>query len=111
MSAATYNISLEQGVDYSLAITLQNGSGGYLPLTGATFMAEIAHDWTSDAFASFTVTVVNAATGSIKMSMNAATTFEIPVGTHQYGLLYTYSGVNTSILEGTVTMSPNVNNV
>lgn len=107
--SAKSNITIEQGADFNLSVTVQNSSGvlNFTGYTGASQIRKSSSDAT--ALASFTCTFNTPPTdGIINLSMTAATTATLPVSSNLlYDLLITDgSGIKTRVLEGVVVVSP-----
>jgi hypothetical protein len=109
--AATFNLTGDNrifcGADYGLGLTLKDGSGTAINLTGATLASQIRKTQASDTvLASFTATITDAAAGKVALSIPAATTATLPPTPDssywKYDILYTKSGTMIRILEGDV---------
>ena len=110
MTAAAYNLTIDQGSDFAIQLTLSEG-GAAKNLTGYSGRAQMRVKKTDAvAAATFTVDVFNAEAGIVKMTMSNATTTNVAPGLYFYDLeLYTaLDGVVTRLLEGQVTVTAEV---
>lgn len=110
MSAATYNLVIDQGSDFVLDLVVKE-SGTALNLTNYSGRAQLRTSVTaSSASASFTVTKTDAAAGKLKMELAAATSSGISAGQYVYDLEIYTSGdaVVKRLLQGDVTLTPEV---
>ena len=109
MSAGTYNFILEQGATFNRILTLKE-DGGVMDLTGYSVasLMRSTHD-SSTVVGTFTCTVSNASGGQITMNMTNSTTGAIEEGIYVYDVeIASGAGVVTRIMEGTVTVNPEV---
>ena len=110
MSAATYNLVIDQGSDFVLDLVVKE-SGTALNLTNYSGRAQLRTSVTaSSASASFTVTKTDAAAGKLKMELAAATSSAISAGQYVYDLeIFTSSdAIVKRLLQGDVTLTPEV---
>ena len=110
MSAATYNLVIDQGSDFALDLVVKE-SGTALNLTNYSGRAQLRTSVTaSSASASFTVTKPDAAAGKLKMTLAAATSSGISAGQYVYDLEIYTSGdaIVKRLLQGDVTLTPEV---
>ena len=109
MSAGTYNFILEQGATFNRQLTVKD-DGSAMNLTGYSVASKMrsTHD-SSTVVGTFTCTISNATGGIITMSMTNSTTGAIEEGIYVYDLEMTSgSGVVTRLMQGTVTVNPEV---
>ena len=106
MSAATYNIEIDQGSDFSINIEVKEDDE-VKNLTGysARAQARSAEESSSAAF-SFTCTIPTPANGKVNMTLPAATSSSATAGQYVYDLeIYTASDAAVSrLLKGTCTI-------
>ena len=110
MPAAYTNLYLEKGTTFNTTITLDDVYGDSYNLTGYTANSQIRKSYySSNATATFT-TSINAANGTITLSLTSANTSNIAPGRYVYDttIRQTSSGEVTRILEGIVDVSPSV---
>jgi len=110
MTAAAYNLIIDQGSDFAIQLTLSE-DGSPKNLTGWSARAQMRSK-KADAtlVASFTCTVVDAVGGKIKMELANGVTSAISAGLYFYDLeIYSSGDVNvTRLLEGQVTITQEV---
>lgn len=109
MSAGTTNFTnFEQGVTFSKTLTINESGGSAKDLTNCTFAGQIRpRKHSTDKITDFTMTVTNAATGTVTMALTAAQTSKVTDGS-VYDIEMTESGTVTRILQGTFTVSAEV---
>jgi len=103
MAAGSLNILVEQGATFTRTLTIESTPGVPLNLTGYTFAGKMKRHLTdANAAASFSLTVANAAAGTLSWSMSASTTDTLAPQIHRYDIEMTNtgSGVVTRLLEG-----------
>lgn len=102
------NLVIDQGTDYSTVIDVTDENGDIVDLTGYTGAAQIRKHYSSTAQTAFTVSISEQG-GTVTLSMNAATTNAILAGRYVYDCeLKTSSNVVSRLLEGVVTVTPQV---
>jgi len=109
MSAGTYNFILEQGATFNRILTLKENDSA-MDLTGYSVASKMrsTHD-SSTVVGTFTCTISDASAGKITMQMTNSTTAAIEEGIYVYDLEITASsGTVTRIMEGKVTVNPEV---
>ena len=109
MAAGTYNFILEQGATFNRILTLKENNSA-MNLTNYTVASKMrsTHD-SSTVAGTFTCTISDATGGEITMQMTNSTTANIEEGMYVYDIEITNSaGTVTRILEGTVTVNPEV---
>jgi hypothetical protein len=107
MSAATYNILIEQNANFSISVTVQDGSGNPIDLTGNTIESQIREYPTGIIFDNFEINVTNASQGQFTLSLSASQTLALPVIGMEYDVLMTLSdGVTKQrLMEGKISIS------
>jgi hypothetical protein len=111
MAAATHNITIEQGATFLRTLTLKNSDDTPFDLTGYTARGQIRRNHRSgNVAASFTCTITDPTAGEIQIKLTAATTADLPIYDHVYDIEIELTAASTvsRILEGTVTVSPEV---
>ena len=90
MAAGKYNITIDQGSDFSIQLTVKE-SGTAKNLTGYNARAQLRTTQTaSSVAATFSCTITNASGGVITMSLPYSTTASLAGGKYFYDLeLYT----------------------
>src|SRR5210317_744965 len=110
MTAANYNLLIDQGSDFAIQLTLSE-SGVAKDLTGYSARGQLRSKKISDVVtATFVCTVINPENGVLTMELANATTADIPAGLYYYDLeLYTSGDYNVNrLLEGQATVSQEV---
>lgn len=112
MAAANYDITIEQGADYALELTIKDGTGAAINLTGATLQAHIRERWDGPKVAEFTVQVNNAAQGRAGLYMTGAASEGIsPLAAFYDLLLIRATGVRQRVIQGAVNISHAITHV
>ena len=110
MSAGTYNVTIEQGADFAISLTItENGSAKNL--SGYSARAQMRSKKSSTTVGgTFTCSITSASEGKVKMSMSNSTTKDLTPGVYFYDLeLFTASDANvTRLLEGKATVTAEV---
>ena len=110
MAAGKHNFTLEQGSTFDREITVQENSQA-LNLTGysARMQMRSTHDSSSIAL-TFTAAIANPTTnGKINLGATATATAAVEEGIYVYDLeIESSAGTVTRILEGTITVTPEV---
>jgi len=106
--ATKVNIVLDQGTDFETTVNLTNDEGAQLDLTGMSAASQIRKTYSSSNSVAFTTALANN-NGTLTLSLNNATTASMSPGRYKYDVEITSTGgVITRILEGTVTVTPEV---
>lgn len=109
MAASPLNLTVEQGVDFEVTITVRNRDSSPLSLLGYTAVSKLKKHYTSTSSYTFTVTFVDRINGRIALSMNSALTSTIPEGRHVYDVILTSpNSLKTRVVQGTVMVSAGV---
>ena len=109
MAAGTYNFTIEQGATFTRLLTLKENDS-VMNLTGYSAASQFraSHD-SNTVVGTITASVTNASAGQITLSMTAAATGAIEEGIYVYDVEITASsGAVTRILQGRVTLTPQV---
>ena len=109
MSAGIYNFTLNQGATFNKQMTVKENNSP-LNLTGYTAAMQLRSTYDSSTVAlSMTAAVVNATQGVLSISATATATAALEEGIYVYDLeISTSAGVVTRLLQGQVTVSPEV---
>ena len=108
MAAGKYNITIDQGSDFSIQLTVKE-SGVTKNLTGFSARPQLRPTQTSSTLsATFTCAITNASGGILTMSLAHSTTAGLSGGKYTYDLeIYTGSVVQR-LIQGTATVRANV---
>tara|TARA_Y100000816_G_C25836705_1_gene437372 strand:+ start:241 stop:576 length:336 start_codon:yes stop_codon:yes gene_type:complete len=109
MSAGIYNFTLNQGATFTRQLTVKENNSP-LNLTGHTAAMQLRSTYDSATVAlSMTAAVINATQGILSISATATATAALEEGIYVYDLeITTSAGVVTRLLQGQVTVSPEV---
>ena len=110
MSAATYNLFIDQGSDFALDLLVKE-SGSAMDLTNYFGRGQLrsTHESTTVA-ASFTVQISNSTAGAIHVELGNATSAAMAPGQYVYDIeIFTNAdGVVKRLMQGTATVNPEV---
>ena len=113
MSAATYHLVLEAGVDFAITITYKDSAGAAINLTGYTGKMQIRNSPSSSILitkqTSDASMVLGGAAGTVAFTLTAAdcTTLSTQLVPMKWDILLTPSGVlGIRLVEGNVTSKP-----
>lgn len=107
--ATISNLYVDAGSTYSNIITLAASNGQPLNLTGYTVASQMRKSFQSSTSYSFTATVYDALAGKIRLTLTDEQSALIPAGRWLYDVEITSSsGVTTRVVEGVVTVSPQI---
>jgi hypothetical protein len=102
------NIVIDQGSSFFTSINITDTDDSAIDLTGYTGVAQMRKHYTSSNAVSFTVSTVPSE-GALTLSLTAAATANIVAGRYVYDVELTdQNGVVSRIVEGIVTVTPNV---
>lgn len=105
--ASKANLTIDQGTTFTTTITITDDDGNALDLTGYTGAAQLRKHYTSSNSVNFTVSITPA-TGEVTLSLTANATSNIVAGRYVYDCELTNSGTVSRVLEGIVTITPQV---
>jgi len=100
---------IEQGTTFTSDLTLDDVNGTPYDLNGFTVRSQARRSfYSSNATITFTATVVNANTGTIRLAANSAVTANVRPGKLVYDVIITETSTGnvTRILEGQIFVSP-----
>lgn len=105
--ARKFNLTIDQGADYSFTFDLFDQNGDELDVTGYSGRAALKPWYTYGNTVSFDVTLT---TGSLEVNMTANTTASIQAGRYVYDaeLERDSDGNTVRVVEGLVTIEPQV---
>lgn len=106
--ATKANLLIDQGATYSTSIDILDEDGLPINLTGYSGAAQLRKHYTSSNAVSFSVTL-GGADGTLTLSLTANATANITAGRYVYDVeLTSNTGTVSRVLEGIVTVTPNV---
>ena len=109
MGAGTNNFTLEQGATFNRQLSIAENNSP-LNLTGYSAAMQLRSTYdTATVALSVTCAVINATQGILSISASASSTAALEEGMYVYDLeLTSSSGVVTRLIQGQVTVSPEV---
>jgi len=110
MAAGTYNLSIEQGSSWQLQLDVDSTAGNDLDITGYTFASKLAKSHYDETPVSMTSTIINATTGTFKLTLSPAQTAALdPAVEYIYDVEMTSpAGLVTRLIQGRATISAGV---
>ena len=108
--ASYTELYVDQGTDFESTIDLVEDDGSPVNVSSYVFTGQIRKSYySSSPTANITFSIINAANGNVKMSMNAATTSNIVAGRYLYDVkMVDSSNTTTRLVEGIITINPQV---
>ena len=109
--ANNYTLYIDQGSDFSHTHTVKDNTGTVRSLSNLTGRAQLRRSYFSSSNVAFTVTIDDASTGNVKISLTNAQTANLKYGRYVYDveLVNTLATANVErVLEGIVTVYPEV---
>lgn len=102
------NITIDQGADFSTSINVTDDDGNVVDLSDYTGAAQMRKHYTSSTAYDFTVSIASSS-GVVTLSMSSNTSANIAAGRYVYDCELTdTSGIVTRLVEGIVTVTPQV---
>ena len=112
--AAIANLTIDQGATFNSDVTVKDSNGNAFDLTGYTAQAKMAKGFSSTRTrTSMTCTISTpATTGVVTLALTADQTSQLEEGRYVYDLeiLQTSSSTITRVIEGIITVRPQVTN-
>jgi|13_taG_2_1085334.scaffolds.fasta_scaffold28128_2 uncharacterized membrane protein len=105
--ATVQNITIDQGTTFSLTINLTNDDGTEKDLSSYTVSAQMRKSYYTSTYTAFTTAKVDNE-GELTISLTAAQTSDIKAGRYVYDIEIESSAETLRILEGIVTVTPEV---
>ena len=105
--ATISNIVIDQGTTFSLDVNLTNDDTSAKDLTNYTVTSQLRKSYEATTATDFTTAKVNN-TGKITISLTAAQTAALKAGRYVYDIEIASSSETLRVLEGLVTVTPNV---
>lgn len=107
--AAIANLYVDQGTTFSTSVLVTNDDGTAFDLTGYTAAAQIRKSYSSSTAVDFTASIAEPVTaGQINLSLTATQTGTLEEGRYVYDVEVTSGVTVTRVIEGLVTVSPQV---
>ena len=105
--ATISNIVIDQGTTFSLELNLTNDDGSAKNLANYTVTSQMRISYEATTATDFTTAKVDA-TGKVTISLTAAQTAAVKAGRYVYDIEIASSSETLRVLEGLVTVTPNV---
>lgn len=110
--ATISNLFVDAGANYSNIITVSAANGQPLNLTGYTVASQMRKSYSSSTAHNFAASVFSADTGKIRLQLTPQQSEAIPAGRWLYDVEITSpSGSKTRVVEGVVTVIPQITQV
>lgn len=110
--ATISNLYVDAGATYSNIISVTASNGQPLNLTGYTVASQMRKSYSSSTAYAFTASVYSAINGKIRLQLTDEQSALIPAGRWLYDVEITSpSGVTTRVVEGIVTVTPQITQV
>jgi hypothetical protein len=106
--ATKSNLVIDQGSTYSVVLDLTDENGDIINLGGYTANSQIRKWYTSSTPAATFTTSINASSGELQLSLTANQTSNLVAGRYVYDVELDNNGVISRIVEGIVTVTPQV---
>jgi len=106
--ATKANLVIDQGTTFSVNLDLTNEDGDVIDLSGYTANSQIRKWYTSSTPAATFTTAINAASGELVLSLTANQTSNLVAGRYVYDVELDQNGTISRIVEGIVTVTPQV---
>lgn len=111
--AGIYNITMDQGAQWTLTVVYDNNNGTPIDLTGYTARMQVRPKFGADN-AVLTLSsvsggiVITPLTGTLNLTATTAQTADIPGGFYVYDLEIDNAGIVTRLMQGSVTVRDQV---
>jgi hypothetical protein len=110
--ATISNLYVDAGATYSNIITVTASNGQALDLTSYTVASQMRKSYSSSTVYAFTASVYDATTGKIRLQLTSTQSEAIPAGRWLYDVEITSpSGTKTRVVEGIVTVNPQITQI
>ena len=116
MTAGIYNATIDQGATWSVTVLYKDSAGAPINLTGYTAAMQVRQQYSS-ADADLTLTTSNGgititgATGTVLITMTATQTAALEEGYYVYDVELTSGAVVDRLIQGQLTVAPEVTRV
>lgn len=102
ITPAAYNIRPQRRADFVLSVQFKDGAGAGINISGWTVLAQVWDQARTVKCGDFTVTTVDAATGSVKLTLPYSVTAALPAEARYDVMLINTAGLREYYLEGIV---------
>ena len=112
MAAIPLNLTIEQGVDFEVTLTVRNKNHVPLNLLGYTAVSTLRKYYTSTSTQSITVNFLDRSNGRISLTMTDTDTSALKEGRYVYDVLFIDNTTKKSIvIEGNVLATEDISDV
>lgn len=101
------NLTVDQGANFLYNVYLIDANGTAIDISGYTGNCQIRKTYTSTTYNTMNVAITGAS-GLVSLTMNSAVTANLTSTRYVYDLELSSNNVVSRILEGTITVSPQV---
>jgi hypothetical protein len=108
MTAARYDIYIEQGANFNLLLNLDQDDGNAFNLAGYTPKAQLREEYDSAAFTEITCEIMSEEDGIIKMSLTAEQTAALTENKYLYDLILKDTTGVVRLLDGRASVAQDV---
>lgn len=109
MAAVNTNLTIEQGSDYEIQLTITNDDGTPLNLTDYTASSMVRKHYGSSVTEAFSIDFVDRLAGEINLSMGSSITSSLNEGRYVYDIvLNSPQNFKTRVIQGNVLVNPGV---
>jgi hypothetical protein len=110
--ATISNLYVDAGSTYSNIITVSASNGQALDLTGYTVASQMRKSYGSSTSYNFTSSIYNASQGKVRLQLTNVQSEAIPAGRWLYDVeIRSPSGAVTRVVEGIVTVNPQITQI
>ena len=110
--ATVSNLFVDAGATYSNIISVAATNGQALDLTGYSVASQMRKSFGSSTAYNFTASVFDAANGKVRLQLTPSQSEAIPAGRWLYDVEITSpSGSKTRVVEGIVTVNPQITQI
>jgi|TARA_Y100000033_G_scaffold46221_1_gene50456 hypothetical protein len=102
ITPASYNIRPQRRADFELQIQFKDSTGTAINISGWSVVAQCWNKDRTTKHGDFTVTIVNASTGTVKIKLPHTVTINLPDEAYYDVMLIDSSGLREYYLEGIV---------
>lgn len=109
MASVPLNLTIEQGADFQINLTVRNKDGSPLNLLGYTASSHLRKHYSSTTSYPFIVTFIDRINGRISLEMSDTVTGTLTEGRYVYDIyIESTNGKKTKVVYGMAIVSPGV---
>jgi hypothetical protein len=109
MASVPLNLTIEQGADFQINLTVRNKDGTPLNLLGYTASSNLRKHYSSTTSYPFIVTFIDRINGRISLEMTDSVTANLTEGRYVYDIyIESGNGKKTKVVHGMAIVSPGV---